>query len=345
MMPPPGFYPKPPREKSFARAIFMTLATTIFGLSLALNVYLLMISGIMNASDTQQQKIVEKGDPLNRILVLSITGIINDEAYESFHKQLKTVEEDKTAKAIVVEINSPGGSVTSSDQIYRDILKFKAKTGKPVVIYQNGLAASGGYYISCAGDYIVAQRTTLTGNIGVLFMRYNVSEMLSKWGVQDVTLRSQKSPFKNAESITRPEDPKAAAYLQAIIEDAYQQFSKVVADGRSARLKEKGVTVDAVADGRIYTANEGLKVGLVDELSDDADAAYREAAKRAGQLSNPQIVRIKDTPSLRELLGAKGGINPVGATSAGLELNAIKIDAGSLQEMLLPKIMYLWDGN
>src|SRR6185369_7448337 len=115
MMPPP---PPPAKGKSFARAIFMTLATTVFGISLLLNLYLLMISGILHAKDMQRETVIEKGDLTSKIVVLSVNGIINEKSAEAFRKQLKTLEDDKTLKAIVLEVDSPGGSVTASDEIY-----------------------------------------------------------------------------------------------------------------------------------------------------------------------------------------------------------------------------------
>jgi len=158
MMAPP---PPPPKGKSFARAIFMTLATTIFGVSLLLNLYLLMISGILHAKDMQHETVVEKGDLTSKIVILTVDGVINEKSAQAFRKQLKSLEDDAAVKAIVLEVDSPGGSVTASDEIYHDLMNYKAKFGKPVVVSQGSLAASGGYYISCAGDVIIAQPTTL----------------------------------------------------------------------------------------------------------------------------------------------------------------------------------------
>ena len=347
-MAPPPFYgppmpfmyppPKPPKEKSFARAIFTTLATTIFSISLLMNLYLLAFSGMFRGEGLQRETTLEKGDVANRIVVLPISGIINDDSYEQVHKKLKTLADDKTLRALIIEVNSPGGSVTASDEIYQAILNFKAKAGKPVIIYQRGLAASGGYYISCAGDYIVAQRTTMTGNIGVLLPRSNLTGMLDKWG---------NSPYKNVESMTQPETPEAKAYLKAIINSAYDQFADVVKAGRGAALeKAKIADVKQVANGKIYLADEALKNGLIDQIG-DMSAAIAEATRRAG-VSNPAVIELKERPSLMELLGGEGRTPiapPSGKGGTSVEINALKLDASGVRDLLTPRLMYLWDGN
>jgi protease-4 len=353
MMMPPMMYPPPPpppREKTFARAIFTTLATTILSLSLLLNLYLLLFSGIFNGDGMQREVTVAKGDLNNKIVVMPVTGIIDDASYDLVAKRLKTLEADKTLKALIVEVNSPGGSVTASDEIYQALLAFKASAGKPVVIYQRGLAASGGYYISCAGDHIVAQRTTMTGNIGVLLPRYNLAQMLDKWGVKDTTLRSTHSQFKDVPSMTRADTPEETAYLQAIIDDAYNQFADVVQTGRQAALaKAKVADVKQVANGKIYLPDEAIKNGLIDQVG-DLPVAIAEAARRANLgTTKPNVVRLKEPPGLLDLLSGQSrhGQSPLPSTQGGgsLELNALKVDAASVSELLTPRLMYLWDGN
>jgi len=139
-----------------------------------------------------------------------------------------------------------------------------------------------------------------------------VSKMLDKWGVEETTLKSEKSPFKNAESMFRPETPEANAYLKTIVDEAYVQFSTVVSTGRSGKLKGK---IEDIANGKIYTSDQALKLGLVD-LVDYPEAAYAIAAKRAGLTVKPMIIRMKDTPSILELLGARSGVGPAGSSVA-----------------------------
>jgi len=185
----------------------------------------------------------------------------------------------------------------------------------------------------------------LIGNIGVLLQRFNVSKMLDKWGVEETTLKSEKSPFKNAESMFRPETPEANAYLKTIVDEAYVQFSTVVSTGRSGKLKGK---IEDIANGKVYTANQAFKLGLVDKV-DYPESAYAEAITRAGLVGKtPQIVRLKPTPGLLDMLSGQAGIAGGQASGGGaskIELNGIKIDGADIYEMLLPKVMYLWDGR
>lgn len=353
MMPPPQFmYPPPPPPqkggKSFARTIFTTLAGLILTGSLILNVYLILFSGILAVGNSQRENTLDKGDLNNRIVVLPVSGIIDEKQFEQVNKHLKELTDDKRLKALIIEVNSPGGSVTASDEIYQAILTFKAKAGKPVVIYQRGLAASGGYYISCAGDHIVAQRTTMTGNIGVLLPRYNLSTMLDKWGVKDTTIRSDKSPFKNIPSMTQPDTAEGDAYLKAIINDAYDQFAAVVKAGRQPALTKAGIKdVKEVANGKIYLADDALANGLVDTVG-ELGAAVAEASRRAGLgATKPSVIRIEEQPSLLDLLGgqSRSGVTPPVGQGGGIEINALKLDAGNIRELMVPKLMYLWDGN
>ncbi len=353
MMPQPGFMMPPPRGRGVGFAIFMTLIVVVLAVSILLNFMLLFSAGLKGGRDTQQETVIENGDPTNRIAVVSLDGVIMEQAAERFHKLLKSVEDDSTIRALVVEIDSPGGSVTASDEIYHDLLRFKSRPGKtmPVVIAQKSLAASGGYYVSCAGDFIVAEPTTLTGNIGVLFERFNVSRMFDKWGIEETTIKSTHSPFKNAESMFKPETPEANAYLQTIVDDAYGQFSGVVKAGRATATNPLKGKVEDVANGKIYTADQAFKAGLID-LIDYPDKAYAVAATRAGLTgSKPTVVRIKEMPGLlQDLLGAKSGIGTSGGESIStggnhIEYNGVKIDASTLNDLLRPQLMYLWDGR
>src|SRR3954452_18538723 len=171
MYPPPMFFPpgmfKP--QRSFARIIFTTLATAIFGLSITLNLYLLAFSvfssGLGHSAGIEQTVLVE-GDPKEKVAVIPVTGMILTNTADRFNQMLTAAEKDSAVKAIVVEVDTPGGAVTPSDEIHARILRFRQQfPNRPVVISMGGLATSGGYYISCAGQYVFAQRTTLTGNI------------------------------------------------------------------------------------------------------------------------------------------------------------------------------------
>jgi protease-4 len=253
---------------------------------------------------------------------------------------MKTAEADKNVKGIVIENDSPGGTVTASDEIHHRIMEFKkARPGVPVVASMGSLAASGGYYIACAADYVFAQPSTMTGNIGVLFPRYNVSRLADKWGIEETTLASTGAPYKNAGSMFKPEKPEDNAYFQDIIDKSFAQFKAVVQAGRGPKLSK---SLDQIANGQIYLAPDALALGLVDKIG-YIDDAYAHAGQG---LKKMQVVRYHNPPTLLEALGSKSNVGPIGASaSAGSGGVNVQIDPQKVQEMLTPRMMYLWRGE
>ena len=336
MMPPPMFM-QPPRERSFARAIFMTLATTIFGLSLAANVYLLLFSGLMAGGASARTSTVLEGNATERVAIIPVNGVIMTEASQQFERFIRIAEQDKNVKAVVLEIDSPGGTVTASDEIHQRILRFKKnRPNVQVVATMGSLAASGGYYIACAADYVFAQPTTMTGNIGVLFPRYNVSRLADKWGIEETTLESTGANFKNAGSMFKPEDPEDLKYFQDIIDKSFVQFKTIVQNGRGKKLTQP---LDQIANGKIYLGPDALALGLIDKIGYLEDA-YLHAASG---LKKPQVVRYQNPPSLLEALSAKSNVGAIGASANG-SVN-VQLDWQKLQELTTPRMLYLWRGE
>jgi protease-4 len=348
MMPPPMFYPPPPapRERSFARGIFTTLAMSIFGLSIALNVYLLFATALMSGSKHVKQEVLTEGAPTEEIAVIPVSGIIRGETSKEFDRILTLAEKDSNVKALIIDVDTPGGEVGASDEIYQRILKFKAEKAKkgltaPVIATMGALATSGGYYVSCAADYIVAQPTTLTGNIGVIMPRYNVSKLCEKWGIEETTIASTGATFKNAGSMFQPEKPEDRAYIQNLIDQTFTQFKTVVSTGRGTNLKG---TIDSIANGKVYTAGDAAKLGLIDKIGYMSDA-ISQAAKLAG-LTKQHVVRYEQPPSLFDVLGAKSNLPAQGA-SGNVTINGVNVtlDPRLLQEFTTPRMMYLWRGE
>jgi protease-4 len=337
--PPPYFYPPPPqpsrRGGGFVRGVFVTLATTILGASLAMNIYLLLWAGLTSGSAGAQESILVNGDPKQKIAVVSIEGAISADTSKRFDKIMRDVESDGDVKALVLEINTPGGEVTASDEIYQRVLRYKGEKNVKVVASMGGMATSGGYYVACSADYIFAQPTTLTGNIGVVLQRFNFSGLMEKYGVQDTTVTSEGSKFKYSESPFRPETPETAEYLKGIANDIYGRFTRIVKDSRGDRLKG---SIDQVADGKAYMADEAKKLGLVDEIN-YAQAAYDKAASLAG-LTKQQVVRFQRTPSFLEALGGAGA-------SSGLSRPevSVRVDSNLINELRAPKLLYLYRGD
>jgi protease-4 len=315
--------------------IFMTLAGMIFSISLLANIYLLAFAGIFSASGTQES-VVSEGSLDQKIAVVPISGIIDGGTASQVNEWLKKIEQDKNVKAVVLAIDTPGGSVTASDQIHHYVQRLRQNRSMPVAVAMGGLATSGGYYIACGTDHIIAQETTLTGNIGVLMPRFNLSEMVKRWGVEERTLTAPREGFKNAGSMFAPENEKDREYLQKIIDNAYTRFTTLVNEGRKGRLKGDP---KQMFNGQVYTARDALADGLIDEIG-YPDKAYEWAAKKAN-LDKPRIVRYQPRPTLMDLLTAKSGIG----FSAGDSSVSVKVDAKSIDELTTPRLLYLWRGE
>ncbi len=200
---------------------------------------------------------------------------------------LRQAQKDFEVKAILLRINSPGGSVVGSDEIYQVL---RDEIDKPVVVSMGELAASGGYYIAAGADWIIANPATLTGSIGVIATVINTQDLLDKVGVDVTVIKSGK--LKDAGSAFREMTPEEQALWQKIIDEAYEQFVGVVAEGRGMPREE----VRKLADGRVYTGRQALELGLIDELGNLSDAV-QVAADLGSIEGKPRIIEYGRRPS------------------------------------------------
>lgn len=229
-----------------------------------------------------------------RVAIVRIEGVIVDsrEAIE----ELRKYRENPGVKAIVLRIDSPGGGVVPSQEIYAEVLKARAEGRVKVVASMGNLAASGGYYIAAATDRIVANPGTLTGSIGVIMELANVQGLLEKVGVQSLVIKSGK--HKDLASPFRTMSAEDRALLQAVLDDVHDQFIQAVAAGRALKVEQ----VRDLADGRVFTGRQARTVKLVDELGDLQDA-IKLAGKMGGIAGEPRVVETHKRFSLRDLLG------------------------------------------
>jgi protease-4 len=195
----------------------------------------------------------------NYIARVTIQGLIRDD--EERVQQLERLGQSTAARAVIVHVDSPGGTTAGSEQLYDALMRLKER--KPIVIVVDGLAASGGYITAIAGDHIVAKQTSLVGSIGVLFQYPNFTDLLDKIGVKVESIKS--SPLKAAPSGFEPTSPEARAAIESIIKDSYAWFRGLVQDRRHLNDEE----VQAVADGRVFTGHQGIGLKLIDELGDE----------------------------------------------------------------------------
>jgi len=217
----------------------------------------------------------------NAVAVLDLEGVINDS--KDFVDQLKEYGSASGVKAIVIRMNSPGGGVAASQEIYEAVKKLRVETKKKVVVSMSSVAASGAYYIACGADRIFANPGSITGSIGVIAEWYNYGDLLRWAKLEPITLKSGE--MKDAGSPTRPMTPAEKAYLQGLIDNMYGQFLVAVSDGRHLDRDR----VRRLADGRVYTGLEARANGLVDELGTFQDA-LASAARMAGIAGEPRVV-------------------------------------------------------
>ncbi len=222
-------------------------------------------------------------------LVMEVTGSL------TVSRLLRRAAQDSQIRAIVVYVDSPGGSAAAAQEIFQAIRRFKNRTGRPVIAAMGDVAASGGYYVAAAANKIYALPSTLTGSIGVIWQSVNVEKLLAQLGIQAETLKAGR--FKDAGSPFRPMAPQERALLEQLLNDVHEQFIADVAKERGLPV----VKVRSVADGRILTGRMALKVGLVDELGTLEDA-IQFARQQANLPADAPIITLKERRSIFDRL-------------------------------------------
>lgn len=274
------------------------------------------------------------------IAKIKIDGVIEREG-ETYNQKwlLETIEKltkDKRNAAIILYIDSPGGSVYESDEAYLAIKKYKEESKRPVYAYFSSLAASGGYYIGCSADKIIANRNTLTGSIGVIAGRFiDLSEPMKKYGIKAETIHSGKN--KTMGSLSEPVTEEQRQIMQTISDECYEQFTSIVAECRKLAIEK----VKELADGRIYTASQAKKLGLVDEIASFDEAVNILKEKEFGDKDYDAEVKkfeVKQKRSLKKFI--KGASTLMGAENPEF---AIVKDLVSKKRVTFPAFIY--DGD
>lgn len=242
-------------------------------------------------NDALSENVLREGLSSERIAVIEVSGTIIQGQTSYFdttlydHQKLlgdfDKIKEDTTVKAIVIRVDSPGGGVYESAQLREKIKEVKEEREIPVYVVMESMAASGGYYISADADKIYASKETITGSIGVIMSNLNLSGLMEKYGVTDMTIKSGE--MKDVGSSTRPTTEKDLKVLQDLVDSMYERFVDVIVEGRTMDRE----TVYQLADGRIYDGEQALKVGLIDAIG-----YYDEALldlEEAYDLKNAQV--------------------------------------------------------
>ncbi len=320
------FAASPPKKKS-GWGIFWGI---LLGLSVLANiVFFLVIIGLMAAvitgkADMITEKVLIDGPSTQKIAVIRLEGVIDSVMAKDVVEQIKRARDDRHVRAIILSVDSPGGTVSGSDQIHNELVKYKNEGAKPVVGFMRSLAASGGYYVSVASDEIVAEPTTITGSIGVI-MGYLVLEDLleGKLGIEPVIIKSgRKKDWPS--SFHKPSEEELKYFEEKVIAPAFERFKNIVADGRSELSVED---VNRVADGSIFSAEEALSEKLIDEIGYFDNAV--DKAKELARLKKAQVIEYVRPFSFAGLFGSEAK-------------SIFKLDRNTIYELSTPQVMYLW---
>lgn len=304
--PPGGYYPQgqpahpiPPRRRSWKWVLPVSLGGCLLLLILGFTFFYLLFKGIGS--------IGEVSDYGKHVAVIRVGGVITAGRSESgifggavsgsedIIAQLEKARKNGDAKAILLRINSPGGSPAGSEEVFNEIMRVR-RAGKPVYTSMADVAASGGYYIACASDRIYADSSTLTGSIGVIWDITDMSGLYKKIGFNPQVIKSGK--FKDLGSGNRPLTPEEKALLQAIVMETYGQFVRAVAEGRNMPESE----VRKIADGRVLTGTQAMRAKLVDRIGGFHEAV-RAAARAGGIKGEPKVVEYRKKTAFSDIFG------------------------------------------
>jgi len=234
---------------------------------------------------------------LRGLISSSIAGNIGDSMVDDLRLALQQARDDDNVRAVVLEIDSPGGEVTASDVIYNAVVKTRAR--KPVVVYMDSLAASGGYYVSCGGKFLMANETTITGSIGVIIQTLNYERLFDKIGLSSVVFKSGK--FKDLLNGDRPITPEERDLVQSFVMKTYDKFLGIVA--RERKLSPEGLRM-GIADGRILSGKDAFENKLIDGLGQIEDAYAK--ARQLGNAPDAAVVKYGPPFLLSRFLRAFG---------------------------------------
>ncbi len=281
--------------------------------------------------DKLQEVVLVPSAAREKVLMIDVDGMISAALETGIFSREKSVvarvferleraAADPWVKAVILRLDTPGGEVTASDIVYHEVLRFKERTGLPVVGLMMSVAASGGYYIASACDVIVAHPSTLTGSIGVISIFPSVESLMAKVGVKVAVIKS--GPVKDSGSPFRDMTEDEKAIFQGIIDEYYEGFLAVVAKGRQGKIA--AADLRTIADGRVYTAPQALKLGLIDAVGyfDDAFAKARDLAA----LKSARLVSYTYFPKTKTNIyaGRPGDVSPLDAKVIEAMLGVLK---------------------
>lgn len=305
------------------------------------------VVGVTPGDQALVETVIEpaKSRTRDRVAVIDVTGLImnartpgllseGENPVSRFREALDKAQRDPHVKAVIVRLNTPGGAVTASDAMYRDLLSFKRKTGKPVVMQMMDVAASGGYYVACAGDAIVAYPSTVTASIGVIIQTVSLQPALSSIGIQAEAITS--GPNKDAGSPLSEMTDGHRAVLQSMVDEFYASFVAIV---REARPGVSEAAFAEATDGRVITGERAHAIGLVDQLG-DLDDAFAEA-KSLAKIRDAAMVRYRRPLEYVGSVYAQG--QPASPRSEATQVNLLQLNLDGIGSGIeSPGFYYVW---
>ncbi len=272
----------------------------------------------------------------DKIAIIRAEGaIMSSDGYIA--KQIKRAAEDDNVQAVVLRVDSPGGAVSASDNLYHQLNDLRREHEKPVVVSMGGMAASGGYYISMAvgdqKDAIFAEPTTTTGSIGVIIPHYNVSKLMERFDIVDDSIVSH--PRKELFSATKPPTKEDRAILQNYVNESFERFKEIVKSGRPS-FRDDPAALDKLATGEIFSGDQAVKNGLVDKIGFLSDAIERAAALAGLDVADVRAVEYDSPISMMNLfMGAKARQESAAASEQQQLLEA-------LNALAVPRAYYMF---
>jgi protease IV len=279
-----------------------------------------------------------------RVAVIDVSGLISNARAQTMFggmgenpvsllaEKLDMAKNDASVKAVVLRINSPGGTVAASETMYEQVKRFRKDSGKPVVVCITDLGASGGYFVACSADQIICQPSSIVGSIGVIIQTVSFAGTMKLLGISADAIIS--GPMKSMGSPLKDMNAEERKIFQAMVDDFYGEFIKTVAAARPKLTIEK---VRAMADGRVYTGRQALELGLVDKLGGMPDAL--DAAKKAAGVTSVKVV-MYDRP-----YGYRSNVYSAAPMPVQPQVNLINIEANDLLLLRRPSFLYLWSSD
>ncbi len=314
-------YYQPPQQRGVGCFGFLLRAVcVVFALCCCMFIGLVLVASMLaGLSEMEQFTPIEnrltekyiKGERTakQKIAIISVSGMIIGSEDDFVTRQIRQASSDGNLVAVVLRVESPGGTMSGSDYYHHLLQKMKAELECPVVVSMGTIAASGGYYVSMVGDEIYAEPSTITGSIGVIVSLYNGAELLKKIGVEATPITS--GPLKTMSSFAKPLTEEERAVWQNLVDDSFGLFKKVIRDGRKDFAKNPD-KLDKLATGQIFTANEAKANGLIDEIGYIDDAFDRAMTLAGVSEANAKVIRYQPKKTFVDVLveGRFSGKNP-----------------------------------